>query len=134
MKLTLGQIEAQISEAMIKFEREFMGRGPLEAKTYIIDDIILVRLKHALTKTECQLSKTDKKEGRGRQLIKQVRIELLERGRPMLEALIKDITGQRVKSFHTDLSTHSGERIVIFVLDAPFRLKSSNLNSVSLQN
>src|SRR4030043_197734 len=115
MKLTLGQIEAEISEAIIKFEKEFMGRGPLEAKTYIIDDMVFVRLKGVLTKAEFQLAQTDKKDGRGRQLIKQVRIELLERGRPMLEALIKDITGKKVKSLHTDLSTNSGERIIIFV-------------------
>jgi len=124
MKPTLGEIEAQISEAIIKFEKEFMGRGPLEAKTYILDDMILVRLKGVLTKAEYNLAQTDKKEGRGRQLIKQVRIELLERGRPMLETLIKEITGRRVTSLHTDISTITGERVIIFVLDAPFKLRS----------
>ena len=45
MKKTRGQIEAEISEAIIKFEKEYMGRGPLETKTYIVDDLVLVRVQ-----------------------------------------------------------------------------------------
>ena len=122
MKKTKGQIEADISEAIIKFEKEFMGRGPLETKTYILDDLVMVRLKGVLTKAEHQLAMTGN-TGRGRHLIKQVRIELLEKGRPLLEAIVKDITGQKVKSLHTDISTITGERIIIFTLDASLKLK-----------
>ncbi len=77
---TKGQLEAEISEAIIKFEIEYLGRGPLETKSYIIDDLILVRLKGVLTQAENQLARTDV-DPNGRNLIKQVRIELLERGR-----------------------------------------------------
>jgi uncharacterized protein YbcI len=38
---TKSQVEAEISEAIIKFEKEYMGRGPDETKTYIIWDIVL---------------------------------------------------------------------------------------------
>jgi uncharacterized protein YbcI len=34
---TLGEMEAAVSQAMIRFEKEFMGRGPLETKTLILD-------------------------------------------------------------------------------------------------
>jgi uncharacterized protein YbcI len=122
MKKTKGQIEADISEAIIKFEKEFMGRGPIETKTFILDDLVLVRLKGVLTKAEHQLANTDN-NGRGRQLIKQMRVELIEKGRPLLEAIVENITGQKVKSLHTDISTITGERIVIFTLDAPPKLK-----------
>lgn len=118
MKKTKGQIEADISEAVTKFEKEFMGRGPIETKTYILDDLVLVRLKGVLTKAEHQLAQADN-SGRGRQLIKQMRVELLEKGRPLLEAIVKDILGQEVKSLHTDISTITGERIIIFTLGAP---------------
>ncbi len=70
---TKGQIEAEISEAIIKFEKEYMGRGPDETKTYIIDDMVLVRLKGVLTPAEKQLAKADENT-KGRTLIKQVRI------------------------------------------------------------
>ena len=118
MKKTKGRMEAEISEAVIKFEKEYMGRGPLETKAYIIDDLVLVRLRKVLTQAECQLAKTSD-AGKGRDLIKQVRIELLERGRSLLEVVIEAITERKVKSLHTDISTKTGERIIIFTLDQP---------------
>jgi len=118
---TRGQLEAEISEAVIKFEREYMGRGPEETKTYIIDDMVLVRLRGVLTPAEQQLVRSDK-DMSGRALIKQVRIELLERARDLLETIVRDITGETVRSLHTDLSTVTGERIIIFSLDGRPRI------------
>jgi uncharacterized protein YbcI len=113
---TRGQIEAEISEAVTRFEKEFMGRGPLETRTYIIDDMVIVRLKGVLTKAEYRLVKSERNT-KGRDLIKQVRIELLENGRPLLEDIIKDTLRRKVRSLHTDISTMTGERLIIFTLD-----------------
>jgi uncharacterized protein YbcI len=117
---TKGQMEAEISEAIVKFEREYMGRGPEETRTYLLDDIIIVRLHGVLTPAERQLARSDS-EGHGRALIKQVRMELLEKARPLLETIIRDITGQTVKSFHTDISTVTGERIIVLSLAGTIR-------------
>lgn len=110
---TKGQVEAQISEAMIKFEKEYMGRGPMETKTYIIRDMVFVRLKGVLTPAEEQLAKSP--EGAG--LIKRTRVQLLEGAKFLLENVIFGITACQVKSLHTDISTKTGERIIIFTLD-----------------
>ncbi len=118
MTMSKGQVEADISEALIKFEKEYMGRGPEETKTYIIDDIILIRLKRVLTPAEQQLAGTSN-ETTGRTLIKRVRTELLEKARPLLEQIIIDLTGKRVKSLHTDISTITGERVIILTLESP---------------
>ena len=109
------QAEKEISKAIIRFEKEFMGRGPLNARTYIIDDLVIVRLKNVLTPAELKLAKSDTKE-RGRNLIKTVRQELIEQGRPMLDAAIKEILGIEVVSLHTDISAKTGERIIVFSL------------------
>jgi uncharacterized protein YbcI len=113
---TRGQLESEISESITRFEKEHMGRGPLETKTYIIDDLIIVRLKGVLTKAEHALVKSDR-SFRARELIKQVRIELIENGRPLLEDMIKEITERKVQSLHTDISTETGERLIVFSLD-----------------
>ena len=110
---TKGQLEAEISEAMMQFQREQMGRGPDEAKSYILGDLILVRLKNVLTPAERELLKTNE----GRRLIKQMRNELLEGSRPALEAVITRVTGYRVVSLHTDISTRTGERLIAVTLD-----------------
>ncbi len=111
-----GQIEAEISEALIKFEKEYMGRGPEETKTYIIDDMVIVRLKRVLTPAEQQLAKSSD-EAKGRSLVKQVRRELIEKALPLLNAVITEVTGKKVISLHTDISTVTGERMIIFTLD-----------------
>jgi len=113
-----GQLEADISEALIKFEKEYMGRGPEQTRTYIIGDMVVVRLQRVLTPAEQQLAGAPD-ETEGRRLIKRVRIELLEKARPLLERIITDLTGKRVKSLHTDISTVAGERVIIFTLDSP---------------
>ena len=114
-KKTKGQIEAEICEAVIQFEKEFMGRGPLETKTYIMDDLVLVRLRNVLTKAELKLAeRTDSKDGQ--ELVKRLRITLLEQGRPLLEEAVEKIVGVKVRSLHTDISTVTGERVIIFSL------------------
>lgn len=110
--ITKGQMEAQISEAIINFEKEYMGRGPKEIKTYIIKDMIFIRLKGVLTPAEEQLAKTDE----GANLLKKVRVQLLESAKVLLNSIIKEITGYNVTSLHTDISTKTGERIIVFTL------------------
>ncbi len=111
--VTKGQMEAQIGEAIIKFEKEYLGRGPTETQIYIIKDMILVRLKGVLTPAEEQLAKT----AEGAELIKKVRVRLLEGARVILENIMANIIGCQVKSLHTDISTKVGERVIIFTLD-----------------
>ncbi|NOZ29424.1 MAG: DUF2294 domain-containing protein [Chloroflexi bacterium] len=107
-----GQMEAEITKAIIQFEREHLGRGPQEARAWIIQDLILVRLKGVLTPAEAKLAQ----DTEGRNLIKQVRMQLIEGSRPLLEAMIQDITGVSVVSLHSDVSTQTGERIIVFTL------------------
>ena len=118
---TRGRLEAEIAEAIVKFEREYMGRGPEAARAHLVDDLLIVRLRGVLTPAERQLAKAED-AAHGRSLIKQVRMELVERGRPLLAALVQDITGQSVVSLHTDISTVTGERVFVFSLAAAVSL------------
>ena len=116
---TRGQLEAEICEAVIRFEKEFMGRGPLETKAYIIEDMVLVRLRNVLTKAELHLAEGAERSRDGRELVKRIRIALLEQGRPLLEKSVEKILGVKVKSLHTDISTVTGERVILFSLAEP---------------
>jgi uncharacterized protein YbcI len=109
-----GELEAQISRAMIRFEKEYMGRGPLETKTYVLDDMVVIRLKDVLTPAERKLIETQR--DRSAYLVKQARNELMAAARPMLEAVVQDITGIPVQSIHTDISTRTGERVIVVTL------------------
>lgn len=115
MARTKGQIEAAVSAFITRFEREYMGRGPLETRTFLIEDMLMVRMRGTLTPAEQQLVKDDTTQ-RGRELIKEMRLELLHRAKAMLVAGIQDILRVPVRCFHTDISTRTGEKIIIFTL------------------
>jgi uncharacterized protein YbcI len=119
-----GDLEAAISRAVINFEKEFMGRGPVEVRTYLLGDLIVVRLKGVLTPAEQRLAKS--KSPRSGYLLKQVRNELLACGRPLLEAVLKDILNARVRSIHTDISTKTGERVIVISLEEKLDISGCN--------
>jgi len=55
----------------------------------------------------------------GRGLLKQVRTQLMETARPALETMVQDITGAKVVSLYHDISTATGEDVVLFALSEP---------------
>lgn len=110
-----GEIEAAICEGMSRFQIEYMGRGPKEIRTHLIGDLLLVRLQGVLTAAEQHLVTALAPE-KGRDLLKQVRSQLIEIARPALEALVLDVTGIKPVSLHHDISTLTGEELVVFTL------------------
>lgn len=109
---TKGQIEAQIAAAITQFEREHLGRGPQEVRAWIIQDLILVRLKRVLTPAEEKLAR----DSEGRRLVKEIRRQLIEGSRSLLDEMVLDLVGIEVVSLHSDISVRTGERILVFTL------------------
>jgi uncharacterized protein YbcI len=110
---TRGQLEAEFTNAIIKFEKEYLGRGPLEARTFFIQDMILVRLRGVLTPAEMKLAENRE----GQVLVKETRRQLFESSRLLLDEIVKDILDCNPISLHTDMSTKTGERIVVITVD-----------------
>ena len=115
---TKGEVEAEISQVLVKFELEYMGRGPSDVRTHLLGDMVVVRLKGILTPAERQLVKAE-----GVELIKQVRAKLLETGQSMLKQSLEELTGLSIVSMHSDLSTTTGERIIVFVMSGDVEKK-----------
>ena len=113
---TQGEIEAAVCEGMRQFEQEYFGRGPKEVHAHLINDLLVVRLQGVLTAAEQQLVKT-KPTDKGLELLKQVRTQLIETARQTMEAMIQEITQVQVISLHHDISTNTGEEIVVFTLE-----------------
>ncbi len=112
IRLTKGQIEAKISEAISKFETEYMGRGPKQIRTLIFQDLIIIRLKGFLSQSEQKLAE----HAQGIELLKKVRLTLFENSRVYLEALIKDLIDIEIISTHSDVSTKTGEKIIVITV------------------
>jgi uncharacterized protein YbcI len=115
---TQGEIEAAVCDRMRQFEQEYMGRGPKDIRAHLIGDLLVVRLRGVLTAAEQHLVQTLQPE-KGRDLLKQVRTQLLETARPLLDAMVEEITGVAVTSLHHDISTMTGEEVVLFTCAEP---------------
>ncbi|RDU22063.1 DUF2294 domain-containing protein [Anaerosacchariphilus polymeriproducens] len=111
--MTKGQLESKLSELFSKFEIEYMGRGPKTIRTYIINDIIIFRLSGILSPSEEKLASSPQ----GIELLKKVRTSLFEGGRGYLETLITDFIDVAIVSTHSDISTKTGEKIVVITVD-----------------
>jgi uncharacterized protein YbcI len=112
---TQGEIEAAICEGVARFEQDYMGRGPKDIHAHLIGNLLVVRLQGVLTAAEQQLVKTLPAE-KGRDLLKQVRTHLIETARPLMEAMVQEVTGVKVLSLHHDISTVTGEEVILFTL------------------
>ena len=112
---TQGEIESAVCEGISRFEQEYMGRGPKDIRTSLIGDLLVIRLQGVLTAAEQHLVQTLPVE-KGRDLLKQVRTQLIESARPALALLIEGITGVPIVSLHHDISTVTGEEIVVLTL------------------
>ena len=113
VKYTKGQIESQISDAVSKFEKEYMGRGPKNIKTKIFQNHILIIIDGYLTQSEQKLGVSEN----GIKLIKDMRIVLFEDSRNYLKELITDIIHVNIISMHADVSTKTGEKVIVVTLE-----------------
>ena len=108
--MTKGQLEAAITEALTRFEREYLGRGPRQARTHIFEDMIVVRLQGILSPAETDLSQ----EVDGVELLKRVRSRLIESSDKRIRAMIEELAQCTIESMHTDISSRTGERVFLF--------------------
>jgi uncharacterized protein YbcI len=122
---TQGEIEAAVCAGVTGFEQEYMGRGPKDIHAYLLGDLVVVRLQGVPTAAEQQLVKA-LPAAKGRDLLKQVRTHLVETARPVIEAMVEGATGVKVVSLHHDISTSTGEEVLLFTLaDSPLVRKTA---------
>lgn len=110
---TRGEVEAEITQSVVQFEKEYLGRGPLEARTFLVNDMILIRLRGVLTPGDSKLAETRE----GQALLKETRHQLFQSSMTMFEEMIAKTIGCKLISLHTDFSTKTGERIIVLTTD-----------------
>jgi uncharacterized protein YbcI len=110
---TRGEAEAQITEAVIKFEKEYLGRGPTDARTFFVNDMILIRLRGLLTAGDRKLAETRE----GQILFRETRYQLFESCITIFEEMITQILGCKLMSLHADSSAKTGEHIIVLTTD-----------------
>jgi len=110
---TKQEIESAVNEAMTKFLKEQMAEEAEAVTTQVVGDTIIIRLKGVLPPAERHMIKDQK----GAKLIKELKEKLIERAKPLLETMIKNLTNAEVIDIHSSFDVDTGERIEIFTLD-----------------
>ena len=110
---TRGEVEAEMTQAIINFEKKYLDRGPLDARSFFVNNMILIRLRGVLTPAERKIAENRE----GQLLVKESRRQLFESSRSTIEALVVEIVGCKVVSLHTDVSTKTGERVIVLTVD-----------------
>lgn len=129
-KRTAGEMEAAVCQGVSRFEQDYVGRGPTDIHAYLLGDLLVVRLQGVLTAAEQHLARSPSGE-QGRELIKHMRSHLIETARPVLEAMVREVTGVEVLSMHHDISTVTGEKVVLFTLAEPPDVRAAKKRSQS---
>lgn len=114
--VTIGQQEDSLAKSVTQFYARTLGHGPTETRAYILEDMIVIRLKGRLLPIEEKL--LEDKEGIG--LVKNIREMLHEVLTKNLSSIVTTITHHNVISSHSDISTKTGEMVEIFILDANY--------------
>lgn len=114
-----GEIEAAVCDAVARFQQEYMGRGPRHVHTHLIENKLFVHLEGVLTAAEQRLMEAHGNgNGRGAELLKQLRSHLVVAGKALLDTLVRDATGAQPVSVHHDISPTTGEEVLVFTLSA----------------
>jgi uncharacterized protein YbcI len=115
-----GEIEAAVCDGISRFQQEYMGRGPRHVHTHLVDNMLFVRLQGVLTAAEQRLMELRENDnGRGAEIVKQFRNHLVTTGRPLLERMVRDVTGTPTINLHHDISATTGEEVIVFTLASP---------------
>lgn len=120
--LTQSESEAAVCEGIVRFQLEYLGWRSEQIVAHFIKDLLVARIRGALTLAERQLGKAQSPD-KGRDLIKQSRKQLLELARPMLESLVHEVAAVKVLSMHHDISTVTGEEVILFTLSGAPRFE-----------
>jgi len=109
-----GQIAAEITNGIVKLFREYYGRGPVKAKTYIFDNYSLTVLEDTLTTAETTLVKSGREE-----MVRTFRLSFQTEMAAAFHSVVENATGRRVVTYQSQIAFHPDSCFEVFVLDGP---------------
>jgi uncharacterized protein YbcI len=108
---TLGRARALISTEMTRLHREYYGRGPTKARTYIQDDLVAVVLEETFTRAERTLVERGEIDA-----IQQIRRRFQQQMSHEFTAIVEQATGRRVRAFLSETNLEEDVAVEIFLL------------------
>lgn len=105
----------RIANAMVGMKKEFYGKGPTKAKTFINDEYVFVVMEGVLTRNEQTLLAAGQHD-----LVRSYRLRFQEAMTDTTVSAVEDILGRKVLTYHSQILFDPDRAIEIFVLDSAF--------------
>jgi uncharacterized protein YbcI len=107
----LGEVRARISKEIVRLQSEYYGKGPTKAKTYIVDDLVVVVLEESFTRAEKTLAERGEREA-----IQQIRRRFQQQMADSFISIVEQATGRRVRAFLSETDIGQDVSVETFLL------------------
>jgi uncharacterized protein YbcI len=107
----LGETRARISKAIVRLHSEYYGKGPTKAKTYILDDLVVVVLEESFTRAEKTLAERGEREA-----IQNIRRRFQQQMADSFVSIVEQATGRTVRAFLSETNIDQDVSVETFLL------------------
>ena len=108
---SLGEMRATISREIVRLQAEYYGKGPTRAKTYIVDDLVVVVLEESFTRAEKTLAERGEREA-----IQHIRRRFQQQMAESFTSVVEQATGRKVRVFLSETDIEQDVSVETFLL------------------
>src|SRR3954466_9789869 len=108
---SLGETRATISNEIVRLQAEYYGKGPTRAKTYIVEDLVVVVLEESFTRAEKTLAERGEREA-----IEHIRRRFQQQMAEDFTSVVEQATGRKVRVFLSETNIDHDVSVETFLL------------------
>jgi uncharacterized protein YbcI len=109
-----GEVAADISNGIVKLFSEYYGRGPVKAKTFLMDNYSVTVLENTLTTAESTLVQAGRED-----MVREFRLAFQTEMAGRFKGVVELATRRRVLTYQSQLMFDPDHCFELFVLDGP---------------
>jgi uncharacterized protein YbcI len=109
-----GRLLAEVTNRIVSLMREHYGRGPIKAKTYVLDNLIVCVLSDGFTAIERTMM-----EGGEPDRVLEMRRDFQRMMKVRYTEMIEELTGRKMLAFLSQAHIDPDLTIEMFLMDGP---------------
>ena len=108
-----GDLLTRISNEMVHAQKKFFGKGPTSAKSYMLDDMLLIVMRGGFTTAEETMLEFGQQD-----LVRQFRQIFENEMTERLHKMVEDVTGRKVLTYQSQILFSPDVVVEIFLFDS----------------
>src|SRR3954470_22472397 len=108
---SVGEMRSMISTEIVRLQAEYYGKGPTRAKTYIVEDLVVVVLEESFTRAEKTLTERGERDA-----IQHIRRRFQQQMADGFTSIVEQATGRAVRAFLSETNIEHALSVETFLL------------------